>query len=103
VPPSILVAVAALVAGAIAWKLVRRGLGDARFVVEIRGPGTEGVHLQGQVPGKSGDEVVEFVAKLDLPTGAKFWGVPERNRLQLHFAGEVPEHLQQRIRNYVYN
>lgn len=102
-PPSILVAVGALIAGAIVWKLVRRGLGDARFVVEIRGPGKDGVHLEGQVPGKGHDEVVEFVAALELATGAKFWGVPERNRLQLHFSSEVPANVQQRLRNYIYN
>ena len=85
------------------YKVLRGGLDGATFVVRVRGEGAEGIEVKGNVPGKSGGEVAEFVAGLELPKGARIWAVPDRDRITLRFSAEVPENLQQRLRNYIYN
>lgn len=95
--------VAALVIGAAGWfvyKAVTGGLSDSRFSIVVR---ASGVRLKGRVPGKSDSDIIEFVTGLQLPTGAKIWGVPNGDRLMLRFSGGVPDNLQQRVRNYVMN
>lgn len=93
----------AVVLGWAVVKVLRGGLGDAKFVVSVRGPGTEGIDVKGEVPGKSAGEVTDFVAGLELPAGARIWAVPDGERMQLRFSGHVPDNLQQRLRNYFYN
>ena len=88
---------------ALAWKLVRRGVDEAMFVIEVTGEGVEGAALRGTVPGHGDGDVREFVAGLELPPGSRIWGVPDRDGFQLRCSDEVPEHLRQRIRNYLYN
>ena len=92
----------AVVVGAVGWKILRGGLGDAKFVVTVRGEGAEGVTVNGSAPGYSAGEVAEFVGGLELPAGAKFWGVPDGDRIRLRFSDKVPEHLHQRLRNFFY-
>ena len=95
-----------LLAAALAFavfKVLRGGLDGAKFVVRVRGEGVEGIEVKGAVPGKSSAEVADFVAGLELPAGARIWGVPDRDRIMLRFSAQVPENLQQRIRNYFYN
>jgi hypothetical protein len=99
----ILLTIVAVVAAAVIWKVASRGLGDAKYVIRVTGEGESGVVLEGEVPGKSEALVAEFVAGLELPKGAKIWGVPDRDRLTLRFSSQVPDHLQQRIRNFFYN
>jgi hypothetical protein len=100
-PPWIL-ALVLLVVAAVGYKILRGGLGDAKFVVRVRAAGVEGVQIEGQVPGHGTQEVAAFVAGLELPPGAKIWGVPDRDRIVLRFSAEVPEHLHQRLRNFFY-
>ena len=85
---------------AVVWKLASGGRDDARFVLTVNGPGIEGIELRGRVPGIGGDELTDFVAKLELPEGARIWAVPDGDRLALRFAN-VPEGPQQRVRNLV--
>lgn len=99
--PSLVVAIVLLAIAAVFWKLVRGGMGDAKFVVRIKGPGADAVEVTGEVPGYSVGEVTEFVGGLELPAGGRIWGVPDGERIQLRFAN-VPEGLQQRLRNYFY-
>jgi hypothetical protein len=103
VQPIILLVVVGAVVGAIVWKVAGRGRGDAKFTIEVTGPGVDGVRMKGAVPGRSASEIVDFVARLELPTGSRVWGVPDRGRLRLEFAGSVPDNLQQRLRNFFYN
>lgn len=97
---SVLVAIVVVAVVAIVWKLASGGRGDARFVLTVNGPGVDGIDLRGEVPGIGGGELIEFVAKLELPKGAKIWAVPDGDRLALRFAN-VPEGPQQRVRNLV--
>jgi hypothetical protein len=53
------------------------------------------------VPGHDSIALADFVATLELPVGAKFWGVRDRGRMALRFSG-VPEGPQQRLRNVIY-
>jgi hypothetical protein len=100
VPPSVWVALVVVAVAAIVWKVATGGRGDARFVLTVNGPGIEGIEVRGQVPGIGADELTEFVAKLELPKGAKIWAVPDGDRLALRFTN-VPEGPQQRVRNLV--
>lgn len=97
-----LLAVVLLIVAAIGFKILSRGLGEARFVVRVEGSGPEDVKVRGDVPGHGTEEVAAFVAGLELPVGAKIWGVPDRDRIVLRFSPEVPEHLHQRLRNFFY-
>lgn len=95
--------VAAVVLAAIGWgvyKAVTGGLSDADFVIKV---GASGVTIKGTVPGKAEGDVVDFVTGLELDPGAKIWGVPNGDRVSLRFSGEVPDNLQQRMRNYFMN
>jgi hypothetical protein len=96
------IALILLVVTATAFKLLHDGLGDATFVITVRGPGVEGVHVLGEIPGHASSEAAGFVAGLELPEGAKIWGIPDRDRIMLRFSAEVPEHLHQRLRNFFY-
>jgi hypothetical protein len=100
-PPSALLVLGVLVLAAVVWKVAMRGRDEAKFSIEVSGPGIDGVKMRGAVPGRSSGEICDFVARLELPAGAKLWGVPDRGRLRLEFSG-VPEHLQQRMRNFFY-
>ena len=101
--PIILLVVVGVVLAAIVWKIAGRGRGDAKFMIEVTGPGIDGVRMNGAMPGRSASEILDFVARLELPAGSRIWGVPDRGRLRLEFAGDVPENLQQRMRNFFYN
>lgn len=103
VPPGLgyVLAIVAVVGLALAWRLFGKGVGYSKFDVRVEGAGVEGVRVEGTVPGHSEGDVREFVASLELPSGARFWGIPDRERFQLGFTN-VPEHLHQRIRNYLY-
>lgn len=98
--PQIFAVLIAVVIVAVLWKLLRGGLGDASFTVNIRG---QTVTLKGQYPGKDPADVTSFIAGLELPEGAKFWAVPDGDELRLRFSPQIPDNLQQRIRNYFYN
>ena len=100
---TIAITVVALVVAAVIWKVASGGLSDAKYSVRVTGEGTQGVQVKGEVPGKSEGAVQEFVAGLALPKGARIWAVPDRDRVMLRFSANVPEHLQQRIRNFFYN
>ena len=99
----IAITLVAIVAAVVIWKLASGGLGDAKYVIRVKGAGVDGVVVKGEVPGKSEAVVVEFVAALELPAGAKIWAVPDRDRVTLRFSSHVPDNLQQRIRNFFYN
>lgn len=91
-----------LAVAAVVFKILGGGMGDAKFIVTVEGEGPDAVKIKGEVPGYSHGDVAEFIAGLELPSGAKIWGVPDRNRIQLRFNSTVPETLQQRLRNYFY-
>lgn len=91
-----------LVVVLVGWKVFSGGLFGARFVVQVRGAAPEDIAFQGDAPGYSAAEVAEFVRSLDLPPGARIWGMPFGPRIRLHFSPEVPEHLHQRLRNFFY-
>lgn len=94
----------AIVAGVVVLAVVvaRGGLSGARYTITIQGEGIEGVHIKGTVPGHDDGEVAAFLAELELPAGARLWGIPDRERIMLRFSSAVPEHLHQRLRNYLY-
>lgn len=95
--------VLAVVIAAVGWgayKIATGGLSDARFSIKV---GAGGPELKGSVPGKSDGDVLAFVADLELPPGAKIWAVPDGDRLQMRFSGNVPANIQQRMRNYFLN
>ncbi len=94
---AIIIAVATL-----AVVVARGGLSGARFTITVRGEGVDGVKLSGVVPRQAPNEVVAFIAELELPTGAKIWGIPDGERLSLRFSPAVPEHRRQRLRNFFY-
>jgi hypothetical protein len=96
------IALILLVITAVGFKILRDGLGDATFVIRVREPGAGGVEILGEIPGHGNGSVAEFIAGLELPAGAKIWGVPDRDRVVLRFSTEVPEHLHQRLRNFFY-
>jgi hypothetical protein len=98
--PSILVALVVVAVVAVIWKLASGGRDDARFVLTVSGPGVEGIALRGEVPGQSAEEFIAFIASLELPAGARIWGIPDGNRLALRFTA-VPDGPQQRVRNLV--
>jgi len=95
------IAIIAAVAG-LALVVSRGGLDGARYTVSIRAEGLEGVQVKGSVPGYGVGEVAEFVAGLELPTGSRIRGIPEGDRVVLRFSDEVPERMQQRVRNFFY-
>jgi hypothetical protein len=95
--------VGAAVLAAILWKVAMRGRDEATFMIEVSGPGIDGVKMKGAVPGRSSSEILDFVARLELAAGVKIWGVPDRGRVRLEFAGDVPDNLAQRMRNFFYN
>ena len=97
------VAIAIVTALAVLGFVVARGgLDGARYSIEIRAEGPEGVRIKGTVPGYSPGEVADFVAGLELPVGSRIRGVPEGDRVALRFSDQVPEHLHQRLRNWFY-
>jgi hypothetical protein len=100
---SIVLAIVVIAVAAVLAKVVLRGRDDAKFTIEVSGPGIDGLKMTGAAPGRSAGEILDFVARLELPRGAKLWGVADRGRLRLHFGSGVPEHLQQRLRNFFYN
>lgn len=65
------------------------------FIVEA-----DGVRLDGSVPGKSDDDARDFIARMELPPGAKIWGHRDGGGVRLRFSAEVPDNLQQRCRNF---
>ena len=87
------------VVGAVIWKLLQSGERDAIFNVKVEGPGEEGVVVSGEVPGYGHGDVREFVAGLELPEGARLWGEQDGASVRIRFSDEVPERLQQRLRN----
>ena len=101
--PTVAAIVVLAASAIIVWKFAMRGRGDAKFTIDVSGPGIDGVKMKGAVPGRSASEVCDFVARLELPAGAKIWGVPDRGRLRLEFAGDIPDNVKQRLRNFFYN
>lgn len=94
----------AIVAGVVTLGIVvaRGGLSGARYVITVRGDGISGVVIKGTVPGYDVGEVAAFIADLDLPVGARLWGIPDGDRITLRFSSSVPDHLHQRLRNFLY-
>lgn len=89
-----------VIVGAVVWRVFGGERHDSLFVVEVKAAGIDGVVLRGNVPGRSGEELVAFVASLDLPPGARIWAIRDREQLQLRFAN-VDAGPQQRLRNFV--
>ncbi|MEX1365678.1 MAG: hypothetical protein AB1Z98_21300 [Nannocystaceae bacterium] len=97
------IAIAVVVGIAALGLAVARGAFDgARFRVEVRGEGRQGIRVTGTVPGYAVSDVADFVGGLSLPVGSRIRGIPEGDRLTLRFSDEVPEHLHQRLRNWFY-
>jgi len=92
----------AIVLGVIALGLVvaRGGLSGARFTITIHGDGPAGVHIRGTIPGHATSDVVDFLAALALPHGARLHGIPSGGHIELRFSPSVPTHLHQRLRNF---
>jgi len=93
-----------IVAGVAALAIVvaRGGLSGARYIITVRGHGPEGIRIKGNIPGHHVGDVAAFVAELELPSGAKVWGIPEGDRIMLRFSDTVPEGVHQRLRNFLY-
>ena len=58
--------------------------------------------LRGQIPGRSWPEVSDFIKNLGLPPGSAIIAYPDERRFRLVFSRDIPEPLQQRIRNFLY-
>lgn len=86
----------------LAFVVARGGLSGARYTITVQGEGLEGIRIQGTVPGRDSAEVAAFIAELELPRGARLWGIPDGDRITLRFSSAVPEHLHQRLRNFLY-
>lgn len=88
-----------IVAAAVLYRVLGSGISGATFVVTI----AEGeVQLNGEVPGKDAADVRQFFGALDLDVGARVWAIRDGTELRIRFRN-VPDNLQQRVRNYVYN
>ncbi len=98
--PHIAIVLLGLGVAVVLWKVLGGGLGDAEFVIRVQGP--DSVQLKGTVPGRSESDVIDFVSRMELPRGAKIWGVRDHGQIRLRFSSSVPENLQQRTRNYLY-
>lgn len=97
-----IVAIAIVLGVATLFAVVARGgLSGARFTITVRGQGPAGVRLSGVVPGQPSADVVDFVAGLDLPPGARVQGLPRGDHLELRCSSHVPDHLRQRLRNFL--
>ena len=106
-PSTVILVGLGLVLAAIAYRVLSGGVGHATFVIDVgeapdADSGDEHITLKGSVPGKSDADARAFIAGLELPKGARIWGVPDGDRLRIRFR-DVPDNLQQRVRNYVYN
>lgn len=88
-----------VVAAAVLYRVLGSGISGATFVVTISDAGVE---LKGQVPGKDDADVRAFFETLELESGARVWAIKDGSELRIRFRG-VPDNLQQRVRNYVYN
>jgi len=82
--------------------VARGGLSGARYTITVRREGPDGIRIKGSVPGHAHNEVAAFLAQLELPNGARIWGIPDGDRISLRFSPSVPEHLHQRLRNFMY-
>jgi hypothetical protein len=97
------VAIAIVLGVAALWLVVARGgLSGARFTITVHGEGPSGVRIRGTIPGHALPDVAAFVAELGLPPGARLQGIPSGDRIELRFSPTVPEHLHQRLRNFLY-
>lgn len=97
------VAIVIVLAVVTLWLVVARGgLSGARYTITIRGEGPAGVHVRGTVPGHAISDVIELMAELGLPSGARVQGIPSGGRIELRLSPEVPAHLHQRLRNFFY-
>lgn len=96
------VAIAIVLGVAALWFVVARGgLSGARFTITVRGDGPSGVHVTGRVPGCATPDVADFIAGLRLPHGARVQGIPRGDHIELRCSAHVPEHLHQRLRNFL--
>jgi hypothetical protein len=93
----------AIVVGVVAlWLVVSRGgLSGARFTITVRGDGPSGVQVTGSVPACTTPDVADFIAGLGLPHGARVQGIPHGDHIELRCSSHVPEHLHQRLRNFL--
>lgn len=92
-----LIVVAAAIALAV-WlvvRLVRPGELCRIVVRDMR------VAMRGSLPGRSRSEIVDFVASLSLPDGAKIRGIRDGSAVRIEFNGAVPDSERQRIRNFL--
>lgn len=85
--------------GVLAWVVAHGGLDGAKYRIVVE---ADGVSVRGEVPGYSIAEVIDFVQSLDLPAGSSVRGVPDGDRITLRFSEQVPAHLHQRLRNFLY-
>ena len=91
-----LIAVALLVVSLVAlW----RAVAGAGYLFRIRVVGGFPL-LRGRIPGRSRNEILDFVRELGLPEGAMITGLAEGDRFRLELGRAVPEELHQRIRNF---
>ncbi len=98
-PGTVALVLIGVVVAAVLYRVLGSGISSATFVVTI---GDSGVELEGQVPGKDDADVRSFFETLELEPGARVWAIKDGSELRLRFRG-VPDNLQQRVRNYVYN
>ena len=83
------------------WRFATDGGRGAAFTFTVQPDGD--VQCSGTVLGKSDEEARAFIQGLELPAGAKVWGVREGGAVRLRFSSDVPDNLQQRTRNFFGN
>lgn len=89
-----------VVVGAIVWRVFGGARYDSLFTIEVKAAGVEGIEMRGSVPGRSGEELIAFVASLELPPGARIWAIRDGGEMRLRFTNVDPG-PQQRLRNFV--
>jgi hypothetical protein len=90
----------------LAW-LVRRSLrvrrDDRVLVVRVLagGPSGQRIEITGGLRGRGESEIRVFVDELDLPPGAALWVIREGETQRVRGNHLVPEHMQERFRQFV--
>ena len=92
-----LIALAAAVA-LVAWLVARLARPGETCRIDVRG---RRVTIRGALPGRSSTEIVDFVASLQLPDGARIRGVRDGAATRFLFNDAVPDSERQRIRNFL--
>jgi hypothetical protein len=97
------VVVALVVLAWLARRSLRAGADDRVLVVRVLagGPTGERIEVTGGLRGRGESEIRVFVSELDLPPGAALWVIREGETQRVRGNHLVPEHLQQRFREFV--